>query len=186
MFSNAFSNWWLVFSGAFAVAYIASLLFCCLPLIMMELAVGQLSARAPPQALHAACPLFKGKKKRRRRSICFCHLHKGSNFLSFLYFVGVGVALVLYTIIFMSTFVVQISYLLNFLTQLFLRVYNDPPWLSCGQTWNSDYEQVVQEPSDFEDRTHHVSTLARCLPLRNYTPSEASPRLDTSLEEFYE
>jgi len=42
------------------VAYVACLVAVCLTTLMLELAIGQLSARASPKALHSACPLFKG------------------------------------------------------------------------------------------------------------------------------
>ncbi|VDO78516.1 unnamed protein product, partial [Onchocerca flexuosa] len=44
---------------AFVAAYIASLLICVLPVIVMEFSVGQLVGRAPIKALYNICPLFK-------------------------------------------------------------------------------------------------------------------------------
>ncbi|VDO07708.1 unnamed protein product [Brugia timori] len=49
---------------AFIVAYGASLFVCVLPIIVMEFSVGQLTGRAPIEALHNICPLFKGKYER--------------------------------------------------------------------------------------------------------------------------
>uniref|UniRef100_A0A0M3IW76 Aa_trans domain-containing protein n=1 Tax=Ascaris lumbricoides TaxID=6252 RepID=A0A0M3IW76_ASCLU len=44
----------------FVAAYGISILICVLPIIIMELSVGQLTGRAPIQAFHNICPIFKG------------------------------------------------------------------------------------------------------------------------------
>ncbi|VDK19013.1 unnamed protein product [Anisakis simplex] len=45
---------------AFVAAYAAAILACVLPIIVMELSVGQLTGRAPVQALYNMCPIFRG------------------------------------------------------------------------------------------------------------------------------
>ncbi len=45
---------------AFVAAYLAALFVCVLPIIVLELAVGQMTGRAPVQAFYNICPLFKG------------------------------------------------------------------------------------------------------------------------------
>ncbi|CAG0925071.1 unnamed protein product, partial [Notodromas monacha] len=46
--------------GAFMVPYLVMLLVCGVPLMYMELAVGQYTRRGPIQALERLCPFFKG------------------------------------------------------------------------------------------------------------------------------
>lgn len=47
-------------SGAFLVPYFLILFICGIPLLYMELAVGQFTRRGPIGALAQICPLFKG------------------------------------------------------------------------------------------------------------------------------
>ena len=47
--------------GAFLIPYIVMLLLCGIPLLYMELAVGQYTRRGPIGALGKICPLLKGK-----------------------------------------------------------------------------------------------------------------------------
>ena len=48
-------------SAAFLVAYGASLLAVVLPILLLELSVGQLTGRAPVQSFYNICPALKGK-----------------------------------------------------------------------------------------------------------------------------
>lgn len=52
----------LYFSGAFLIPYFIILLVCGVPMLFMELAVGQYTAHGPIGALSQICPLFKGKR----------------------------------------------------------------------------------------------------------------------------
>jgi hypothetical protein len=47
-------------SGVFLVPYFLILIICGIPLLYMELAVGQFTRRGPIGALAQICPLFKG------------------------------------------------------------------------------------------------------------------------------
>ena len=47
--------------GAFLIPYIIMLILCGIPLLYMELAVGQYTRRGPIGALGKLCPLLKGK-----------------------------------------------------------------------------------------------------------------------------
>jgi solute carrier family 6 GABA transporter-like protein 6/8/11/12/13 len=47
-------------SGAFLVPYFLILIICGIPLLYMELAVGQYTRRGPIGALSQICPLFTG------------------------------------------------------------------------------------------------------------------------------
>ncbi|CAG7725372.1 unnamed protein product [Allacma fusca] len=46
--------------GAFLIPYFATLLLCSMPLLYMELSVGQFTRRGPVGAMERICPLFKG------------------------------------------------------------------------------------------------------------------------------
>jgi len=47
-------------TGVFLVPYFLILIICGVPLLYMELAVGQFTRRGPIGALAQICPLFKG------------------------------------------------------------------------------------------------------------------------------
>ena len=48
-------------SGAFLIPYFIMLIVCGIPLLYMELAVGQKTQKGPIGALHKLCPFFMGK-----------------------------------------------------------------------------------------------------------------------------
>lgn len=97
------------------VAYGASLLAVCLPLVMMELAVGQLTGRAPVQALFNICPLFK----------------------------GVGVAQLAYCAALVSLMGIQLSYVLLHLFYLAWNLLGELPWLHCGDLRNAGFTDCI-------------------------------------------
>uniref|UniRef100_A0A914VFY3 Uncharacterized protein n=1 Tax=Plectus sambesii TaxID=2011161 RepID=A0A914VFY3_9BILA len=101
---------------AFVAAMGAALLICVLPIIVMELAVGQLTGRAPVQAFYNICPLFK----------------------------GVGVAQILFSLAIMSYLAIYIGWLMLFVFYLFWSIVhgkNDLPWLSC-----EEYPEFMSTP----------------------------------------
>lgn len=51
----------LFFLGAFLVPFFLMLILCAIPLLYMELAVGQYTQNGPVGAIAKLCPLFKGK-----------------------------------------------------------------------------------------------------------------------------
>lgn len=57
-------NYWIWnlwnFSGVFLVPYFLILIVCGVPLLYMELSIGQFTRRGPIGALGQICPLFKG------------------------------------------------------------------------------------------------------------------------------
>ena len=48
--------------GVFLIPYFIILIICGIPMLFMELAVGQFTGRGPIGALGQLCPLFKGIK----------------------------------------------------------------------------------------------------------------------------
>ncbi|KHJ48546.1 hypothetical protein D918_00848 [Trichuris suis] len=73
--------------GAFGVAYLISLLVCCTPLVMMELAVGQLCASSPPKSMFNMSPLFAEQRaplqKKPAGTYHQCHGCGGGGFVCF-------------------------------------------------------------------------------------------------------
>ena len=49
--------------GAFLLPYLVMLLLCGIPLLYMELAVGQYTGRGPIGALGQLCPILKGEQR---------------------------------------------------------------------------------------------------------------------------
>ncbi|CAJ0927685.1 unnamed protein product, partial [Mesorhabditis belari] len=91
---------------AFVSAYGVSLLVCVLPIIILELAVGQLTGRAPVLAFHTLAPITK----------------------------GVGVAQTLLCVLVLATMTRYLAQLLLFFYYLFWSLIEgrpDVPWLRC-------------------------------------------------------
>ncbi|KFD56433.1 hypothetical protein M513_02537 [Trichuris suis] len=92
--------------GAFGVAYLISLLVCCTPLVMMELAVGQLCASSPPKSMFNMSPLFA----------------------------GVGTSYTLLSLLTSSIYVAYASYIVSLLVHLFMSIENETPsWAPCPE-----------------------------------------------------
>lgn len=101
---------------AFVCAYITALLVCVLPLIVMELCVGQLTGRAPPLAIYNLCPLFK----------------------------GVGIAQVLFSLFVISHLARLLGWLLLYFSHLVWAVLIERPglpWLQC-----TSYPEFIDSP----------------------------------------
>uniref|UniRef100_A0A5S6QFA1 Uncharacterized protein n=1 Tax=Trichuris muris TaxID=70415 RepID=A0A5S6QFA1_TRIMR len=92
--------------GAFGVAYVISLIVCCIPLIMVELAVGQLCASSPPKSMFNMSPLFA----------------------------GVGTSYTLFSLLTSSIHVAYASYVISLLVHLFMSIDNGTPsWAPCPE-----------------------------------------------------
>ncbi|KAM3722332.1 Sodium- and chloride-dependent GABA transporter ine [Dirofilaria immitis] len=91
---------------AFIVAYGTSLIICVLPIIVMEFSVGQLTGRAPVEALYNICPLFK----------------------------GIGVAQVIFSLFILAHMTRYVAWLMLYLFHLFWAILSGRPglpWLHC-------------------------------------------------------
>ncbi|VDM59894.1 unnamed protein product [Angiostrongylus costaricensis] len=91
---------------AFVAAYGVALLVLVLPTIVLELAVGQLTGRAPVQGFYNLSPVFK----------------------------GIGISQILFTLLVLATMTRFIGWLMLFLYYLFWTVQADRPglpWLNC-------------------------------------------------------
>ncbi|KAK0428225.1 hypothetical protein QR680_010685 [Steinernema hermaphroditum] len=91
---------------AFLSAYAAAAFVIVLPIIILELSVGQLTGRAPVQALYNMCPVFR----------------------------GVGVAQILFSIAVMAYMTRYLGWLFLYIFHLFWTILDDRPglpWLHC-------------------------------------------------------
>lgn len=128
-------------SGAFLVPYLIMLVFLGIPLLYMELTLGQYLKKGPVQAMAAICPLFKGTLSSLNIALKFVSLwqiikctYKLSQHCVFLPS-GIGVASVA------VSFIVSIYYNLIItwsLFYLFNSFQNPLPWDGCNKTWNTD------------------------------------------------
>lgn len=127
--------------GAFLIPYLLMLVFLGVPLLYMELTVGQYTRRGPVHALATVCPLLKGtqglnihqllKCIQTKQSVPDCKL---SPLLIWFLFTGVGIASVAISFIMSTYYNLVITWALYYLFSSF----QDPlPWGSCNNTWNT-------------------------------------------------
>ncbi|CAD5209289.1 unnamed protein product [Bursaphelenchus xylophilus] len=91
---------------AFVAAYSAAILAVVLPIVLLELSIGQLTGRGPVQALYNICPIFK----------------------------GVGVSQIFVSFITVVCFARYLAWLLLYLFHLFWTVLDERPglpWINC-------------------------------------------------------
>ena len=69
----------LFVSGAFLIPYYIMMFVCSIPLLLMELAIGQFTQRGPVGAMARLCPLFKGQTRSTQVSGCFSIEKHNSN-----------------------------------------------------------------------------------------------------------
>lgn len=50
-----------LFLGIFLIPYFLVMIFCGIPLLYLELAIGQFTKRGPISAISKLCPILKGK-----------------------------------------------------------------------------------------------------------------------------
>lgn len=94
------------YSVAFIAAYGVVLLVIALPIIVLELSVGQLTGRGPVQAFYNMCPVFK----------------------------GVGVSQVLLSLITLACMTRYLAWLFLYVFHLFWAILDERqglPWLNC-------------------------------------------------------
>ncbi|KHN84574.1 Sodium- and chloride-dependent GABA transporter ine [Toxocara canis] len=117
---------------AFVAAYGASILACVLPIIIMELSVGQLTGRAPVQAFYNICPIFK----------------------------GVGMSQIIFSLFVMAHMARYLGWLMLYLFYLFWAVLAGRPglpWLNCK---NFPELQTIpcREAGSLANFTHEATT----------------------------
>ena len=122
------------------IPYIIMLLLCGLPLLFMELSMGQYTRRGPIGAIGKMCPIFQ---------VCLSVLdienttktinliiHHEKLYYFFSYLQGAGVATVVLTFWLATYYNVIIGWAIFYLFSSFA----DPlPWVSCNNTWNTPF-----------------------------------------------
>lgn len=88
-----------IFLVAFLTAYGIALLVIIWPILILELSIGQLTGRAPIQALYNICPVFK----------------------------GVGVSQIIFSLMVMAYMTRYIAWLLLYLFHIFWTIFEDRP-----------------------------------------------------------
>uniref|UniRef100_A0A914MH10 Uncharacterized protein n=1 Tax=Meloidogyne incognita TaxID=6306 RepID=A0A914MH10_MELIC len=91
---------------AFLFAYLISLLIIILPILLLELSIGQLTGRGPVQTFYNICPVFK----------------------------GVGISQILFSIILMAMMTRFLGSVFLYIFHLFWTITDDRPglpWLNC-------------------------------------------------------
>jgi len=91
---------------AFLAAYGSALLIVVLPVLVLELTIGQLTGRAPVQAIYNVCPVFK----------------------------GVGVSQILFSLVVLASMARYLGWLFLYVFHLFWTVIDERPglpWLHC-------------------------------------------------------
>lgn len=113
--------------GVFLIPYFLIMTLCGVPMLYMELAVGQFIGRGPIAALGSLCPLFKGEMLLR------VFLIDTTKRLCFLSGTGLGSVVISF---FMSTYYcVIIAYGVYY---FFTSFKPNHPWVDCTNRWNTD------------------------------------------------
>jgi len=94
--------------GAFLIPYCIMVFLCGIPLQTMEMAVGQYTREGPVEAMRNICPLFS----------------------------GVGVSMVLLSLLLSSYYSVVMSWAMLYLVFSF---NTELPWTHCDNSWNTQY-----------------------------------------------
>lgn len=119
---------WSVYSaGAFLIPYFIMLFLCGIPLLLMELAIGQYMRYGPIGSMARVAPVFKGKVHSVAGSMMKLMALLGP-------LTGVGVATVVITFILTTYYNVIIAWALYYLFSSFKAVL---PWSNCQNLWNT-------------------------------------------------
>lgn len=125
-----YKNFILYYSGVFLVPYFIILFVCGVPMLFMELAVGQYTGRGPIGAIGQLCPLLKGIFGNKGSQLKFQY----SIFLFYLfianaYGLGVGMASVVVSFLMSTYYSVIIAYAIYY---FFAAFRPEIPWLDCS------------------------------------------------------
>lgn len=120
-------------SGAFLVPYLLMLVVLGIPLLYMELTVGQYTRRGPVLALATVCPLLKGALTKFWCPVL--KMYSGEIYFDTFYLTsGVGIASVAISFIMCTYYNVVITWALYYLFSSFQAPL---PWQNCNNTWNT-------------------------------------------------
>ncbi|CAG0880902.1 unnamed protein product [Darwinula stevensoni] len=111
--------------GAFLIPYFLMLIVCGIPLMLMELAVGQYTRRGPIQGLARICPIFKGG---------WDGFGVAATLSEVGFALGVGFGTVVMSFLLSTYYNVIIAWALYFMFNSFR---SELPWSDCSNLWNS-------------------------------------------------
>ncbi|XP_046646776.1 sodium- and chloride-dependent betaine transporter-like isoform X1 [Daphnia pulicaria] len=116
--------------GAFLVPYCIMVFLCGIPMQILELAVGQYTREGPVEAMRNICPLFS----------------------------GVGVGMVLFSMMLSCYYSVVMSWAMLYLGSSFS---SQLPWTHCNNTWNTEFchQGSLPFPSRPDDNVVGVQRL---------------------------
>ena len=124
------------------IPYIIMLLLCGLPLLFMELSMGQYTRRGPIGAIGKMCPIFQvclsllDIKNMKKNHVVIQSFIMRKLYYFFSYLQGAGVATVVLTFWLATYYNVIIGWAIFYLFSSFA----DPlPWVSCNNTWNTPF-----------------------------------------------
>lgn len=145
----------ITISVAFLAAYASALLVIVLPILVLELSVGQLTGRGPIQALYNICPAFK----------------------------GVGVSQVILSLITMTCLARYLAWLLLYLFHLFWTVLDERPglpWINCQnfpelQTSPCKDSGVIANATELQNSLVRLSTLYESSALSQFMRALENP-----------
>lgn len=126
---DEFNNFSLFFGipGVFLIPYFIILFVCGVPMLFMELAVGQYTGRGPIGAFGQLCPLFKGVE-------CDLLVPIPKHLLTydiclFGFIIGAGMASVIISFLMSTYYSVIIAYAIYYLFSAFRP---EMPWVDCA------------------------------------------------------
>ncbi|KAJ8307131.1 hypothetical protein KUTeg_015215 [Tegillarca granosa] len=135
--------------GAFLIIYLIMWALCGIPLMYLELAVGQHTRKGPIGALCQLCPLFKGAGIGGVLWIAIC----GTLCLIPVVPVsGAGVGCVVWIAICRTLYMVLLVWPFYYLFNSFISVF---PWSTCGNLWNTpDCKDSLRQPFNTSTNGH--------------------------------
>lgn len=108
---------------------------CGVPMLFMELAVGQYTGRGPIGAIGQLCPLFKGIQLKFDGNSTFQFKNWYVNFS-----VGVGMASVVVSFLMSTYYSVIIAYAIYYFFSAFRP---EIPWLDCAHRYSNSFRWIL-------------------------------------------
>lgn len=137
--------------GAFLIPYCIMVFLCGIPMQILELAVGQYTREGPVEAMRNICPLFS----------------------------GVGIGMVLFSMLLSSYYSVVMSWAMLYLGSSFT---SQLPWTHCNNTWNTEFCRQGSLPITARS-DENVTGVQRLIAIEF---SNSSSRLRTPGQEFFD
>lgn len=138
------ANWFvhiLHLAGIFLIPYFIILFVCGVPMLFMELAVGQYTGRGPIGAIGQLCPLFKGLKSVSESNWIESNHIDNNIWINYYFqnhlfkkskFTGTGMASVIISFLMSTYYSVIIAYAIYYFFSAFRP---EMPWLDCAHRY---------------------------------------------------